>query len=288
MKAHVSALLVPVALLSLLAAPALADSDKAVTNLVRPQPTLLDLPPDADARGTLRIDTQENTGRDRLKVVVKKVNDGQTYALFMEDPEDLGGPLVQVATLAESGTTQKLELDTDKGDALPFAVTEAADLSGLAVEVRVGSDVYLRGTVPAFGGDTKNKVAKEKLDVDPDSPDGNAKGELRVSTKESNGDDRIRVLVKQLDFESNVYSLWVEDGVTPGEFVQIGLLQQTGKFKGEFERRTKDGAPLSPESDPDNGDFEGIDSAADFVGRELQVRDQNGEVYLSETVPPLT
>jgi hypothetical protein len=288
LNATLRVLSVPALLLSVAAAPALASVEKAQTNLVRPLPTVdFDDVQDADARGTLRIDTKTTTGRDRLKLVVKKVSKDQTYTFFMEDPLDLGGPLVQVGTLVKSGSTQKFELNTDKGDVLPFGATAAEELENLLVEVRVGPDVYLRGAVPIFGAEKKNLVGKEKLDLDPSSPDGNCKGEMRVSSKASTGDERIRVLVKELDFESNIYSLWIEDGVTPDVFVQVGTFVKTGKNKGEYERLTKHGAPLTPETDAVNGDFVGLDSGADFVGRELQVRDQLDDVYLSEIVPPL-
>ncbi len=277
-------LFVPVLLALLTAqATALSNTQKGKSNLVRFDPDApLALPPDTDAKGTFQIETKTSTGRDRLTVLVKKVSSTQTYDLWMEDPEDLGGPLVNVGTLVKSGSSQKLKLDTDKGDSLPFGEDSFDNLIGLQVEVRVGSAVYLSCIVPSFDGEKKTLKAKQDLGLALNSPDSNGKGEFELSGKASNDDQRIRVKVKAIDFDSHTFSLWIQhdadnDPKSPDIFEIAGVFTRKNSNSGEFERRTSKGAPLP------FGDL----SAADFSGRVMEVRDQNDVAYLSGLIPQL-
>jgi len=286
MNAHAACRLIfASAILALLSshASALSDVEKGKSNLVRFDPDApLALAPDADAKGTFKIDTKTSTGRDRMTVCVKKVDNSQTYDLYMEDPEDLGGALVNVGTLVRSGSSQKLKIDTDKGDTLPFGETSFDNLIGLQVEVRVGSVVYLSCVVPAFGGDKKTLRAKQDLGLAPGTPDSNGEGEFDISSKASSDDQRIRVKVKAIDFDSHTFFLWIErdadeDPKTPDTFEVAGVFTRKNSNSGDFERRTSDGAPLP------FGDL----SAADFSGRVMEVRDQNDVAYLSGLIPQL-
>jgi hypothetical protein len=73
-----------------------------------------------------------------------------TLEAWLEDPAP-PGTLVQVGLLTpEDDGELEYERDTSDGESLPFGVATAADLVGLAVEVRRASDgaVLFAGTTP--------------------------------------------------------------------------------------------------------------------------------------------
>jgi hypothetical protein len=272
------------AILSLLAAeaPGLADTTKGLTRLVRPDP-FFDMDavvPDANARGTLAIETKLSSGRDRLDVTIKNVDKTQIYNLFVEDPEEEGA-FNAFIPLTGQGNTKKLKLDTDKGDALPYAVTSWDTLVGMEVRIVVGLDpeadaaIYLRGHVPGLDLPKAKLNTEQNLSLAIGATDPNANGTVQIFSQASSGDERIVVKVKKLDFVSNIFSLWIEDAPLSGTFSNAGPFLGSSKNSGTFERRTKSGEPLPT----------GETSAADFSGRIVEVRNQLDATFLSTLIP---
>jgi FG-GAP repeat len=95
------------------------------------------------ASGKLKIRDEPASGRHRLELKVKKIPKSASLTLWMEDGPG-SGTMVQVGDLEKL----KLKRDTKKGDPLPFGVACGVDLAGRVVEVREGSTVILRGTIP--------------------------------------------------------------------------------------------------------------------------------------------
>ncbi|HTE05804.1 MAG TPA: hypothetical protein VK824_06380 [Planctomycetota bacterium] len=288
------------ALLALIAAhaSALADGGPDVTHgktyLVRPDPVfdVLAFVPDANAKGRVNIETKESTGRDKLGLTISGVDKTLTYNLFIEDPESPGAFSAGIP-LSGNGGTKILKLDTDKGDVLPFSVQSLAELEGVELRVVAGTDpdepatLYLRGKMPALGVPPQKLKAKQKLALASDE-DGNAKGTIVLSSTISSGAERLFVHVSKLDFESHVFSLWIqdvdEDGLPVNTFAKAGDFVGKGSNNGVFERFTKLGDPLPA----------GENSAVDFAGRVVEVRDQTDtgsgpadHAYLSTLVPLL-
>ena len=243
--------------------------------------------PDADAKGSLRLRTDEKKGapRHRLDLKAQKLGTAVEHTLWMENG-DVVPVLEQVGTLTKSGKTLKYSLDTSKGDELPFAaaegVDELSDLAGRAVEVRAGGDVVLHGTMPAFQAKQKPKQGKDKLDPSAGSPDGDAKGDLRVDSKNWKCEEAIEVKVQKLDFADGPFRVRIEDAAGSGTFLDAGGLDQLGKSaNGRYRRRTKDGDALPG----------GVSTVAELQGRLLQVGVQVDETtftsYLEVEVPQL-
>jgi hypothetical protein len=98
------------------------------TCLVRP-----DSPPDGNAKGTLRIRSKGNS--ERFDVHIMKVEGGDEHHLWIEDPID-SDTFTDIGDLPGSGGSQKLALDTKKGDSLPLGVQTTDELIGRRVQIR--------------------------------------------------------------------------------------------------------------------------------------------------------
>ncbi len=89
-------------------------------------------------------------GEERIEVELAGTNVSGTIEVWLEDPSS-PGTLALIGLLAPSGAVLEFELDTEQGEALPFGVTKAEDLSGLRIELKRQSDgvtVYLGVTPP--------------------------------------------------------------------------------------------------------------------------------------------
>lgn len=101
--------------------------------------------------GTAEVElrSRPDRGEEKIEVHVEGSNAVGTLRVWLEDPAQ-PGTLVEVGTLQANGTGLEFERDTHDGETLPFGVSQAADLSGLAIEVRRASDgaVLFGGTTP--------------------------------------------------------------------------------------------------------------------------------------------
>lgn len=255
------------------------DKQDVTTCLVRPAD-----PVDADAKGTLRLRSDEKQGqpRHRIDLATKKVDTAVEHVLWVEDGEPVPA-FLEIGPLAKSGGTLKFKLDTSKGDELTAfgpGVDELSDLAGRAVEVRAGTDVVLRGVMPAFVAKGKPDKGQAKLDASAGSPDDDAKGDIKLMSKPWKCDDSIEMKVQKLDFSEGPFAVRLEQTVDGGDFIHVGEIDQLGKSSnGRWRVRTKQGDALPL----------GAASVADLEGLLLQVGVQVDELtftsYLEVEIP---
>jgi len=261
-------LLVLPALLLLAATSAAADVQSTRLYLTRPDAGA----PDLDATGIVWVRSYDGGDRERFDVRVHNVLKSATHELWIEDAVD-SDTMVLVAEM-EGGKSKKFSADTLKGDALPFDAT-LADLVGRRVEVQVEGEILLESVIPAFVDAAKHQFAKEFLDVAAASPNQGAQGVIRIKGHDKRGLQYLHLKAKDLGFQSFNYTVWVEDEL--GDMVEVAALEQYAKRKGRLVRSTRAGVALPL----------GALYLNEIVGRAIQVRDQNGDIYLEEVIPPL-
>jgi len=265
-------------LLSALLAPsAAASTEWSRQYLVRPSSDV----PDLDAKGWVRVFSNEDAGRERIDVRIQRVAASDVVSLLLEDPEKRGSFTV-IGELAGKAN-KKLLIDTKKGDALPYGVESGFDLAGLRVILALGAEpdvedpiVLLTGVMPEFVEANKTLTGKDNLDVHPDSPHKpTANGEIRIRANDKGGLQRILIKVKGVGFQSFNYRVFMDDG--EGTMVEVAPLTQYAKRKGRFIRNTRQGDPLP---------FDELFLNA-LLERKIEIRDQVGTVHLQEFVPLL-
>jgi len=235
--------------------------------------------PDDNAKGNVRIRSKGNGNSERFDVHVQKVEAGVEHHLFLEDPLD-SDTFVDLGDLPGDGGSQKLALDTKKGDELPLmdqGVLTTEDLIGRRIEVRKGDDVELEGVVPPYGLEKKNQKVKIEVDADEDDPQPDITGTLEMRSKENKGQERIILTLKKVDFDDGPFDVFVEDAVGSGVFVNVGDLDQKSEHKGKYKRDCKKGQALPT----------GVMFVSDLGGRLIQVRDDADVVFLETTIPSL-
>jgi hypothetical protein len=238
-------------------------------SLVRP-----DDAPDDNAKGTLRIRHKGNA--DSFDVHIMKVTAGNEYHLWIEDPVD-SETLIESYELDGDGGSQKLKLDTKKGDGLPLDALSLDELIGRRVEIRHGGNVVLLGIVPPFGLPKKPQKAKVDVDAPDGAPEPDMHGTLSLRSKANKGQERIDLKAKHVDFGDGPFHVFVEEDVDSDTFVAAGKLEKTDKHEGRWRRDTKKGQAL-----PD-----GVFFVSELAGRLLEVRDDADIVYLRCTIPDL-
>ncbi len=240
------------------------------TCLVRPDADA----PDGNAKGTLRIRSKGNS--ERFDVHIMKVEAGAAHHLWIEDPLD-SDTFTDLGDLPGSGGSQKLALDTKKGDELPLGVATTDELIGRRVEIRKGGDVELVGQVPPYG--LSKKPAKEEvtLEAEADDPQPDITATLELRSKANKGQERIILTLQHVDFDDGPFDVFVEDGIASGDFVNAGDLEKKAEHKGHYRRDCKKGQMLPA----------GVMFVSELGGRLLQVRDGADVVYLETTIPTL-
>jgi hypothetical protein len=242
------------------------------TCLVRPDTAA----PDDNAKGNVRIRSKGN-GSERFDVHVQKVEAGVEHHVFLQDAPG-SVTFVDLGDLPGDGGSQKLALDTKKGDALPLSVESTEELIGLRVEVRNGDDVVeLEGEVPPYGLSKKPKKVEESFDAEDDAPQPDITVKLEMRSKANKGQERIILTLKQVDFADGPFDVFVEDGVGSGVFVNAGDLEQKSEHKGKFRRDCKKGQALPT----------GVMFVSELGGRLIQVRDEADAVFVEHVIPTL-
>ena len=236
-------------------------------SLVRP-----DDPPDANAKGTLRIRHKGNG--DSLEVHVMQVTEGHEHHLWMEDPID-SDDFTEVGTLDGDGGSQQLKFDTKKGGTLPLEAASLEDLIGRRVEVRHDDATVLLGVVPPWGLSKKPLKAKVTIGAPDGAPAPEMHGNLSLRGKDDKGQERIDLKAKHVPFDDGPFHVFVEEDAGAGTFVDSGKLEKTGDHEGRWRRDTKKGQSL-----PD-----GVFFVSELAGRLIEVRDEADVVYLRGTIP---
>jgi hypothetical protein len=231
---------------------------------------------DDNAKGTLRIRSKGNS--ERFDVHIMKVDPGVEHHLWMQDPIDSDPPtFTDLGDLPGDGGSQKLALDTKKGDALPLGVSTTDELIGRLVEIRQGDVIELGGEVPPYGLSKKPEKAKEKVQAADTDPQPNITGTIDLRSKANKGQERITLTLKKVDFSAGPFEVFVEDAVGSGVFVDVGALDQLSNTKGRYRRDCKKGEALPA----------GVMFVSELSGRTLQVRDGADTVFLSTVIPQI-
>lgn len=237
------------------------------TCLVRPESA-----PDGNAKGTLRIRSKGNS--ERFDVHIMKVDAGAEHHLWIEDPID-SDTFTDLGDLPGSGGSQKLALDTKKGDTLPLGVLTTEELIGRRVEVRHADDVELEGQVPPYGLSKKPAKVKETVQAEDSDPQPDITATLELRSKADKGQERIILTLKTIDFGPGPFDVFVEDGVGSGVFVDAGDVDKLSEHKGRYRRDCQKGQALPA----------GVMFVSDLAGRKLQVRNGADVVYLELVIP---
>jgi hypothetical protein len=235
--------------------------------LVRP-----DDGPDDNAKGDVRIRSKGKS--ERFDVHIVKVEGGDEHHLWLEDPLD-SGTFVDLGDLPGKGGSQKLALDTKKGDQLPLGVLTADQLIGRRIEIRKDGNVELVGEVPPFGLPKKPQKAEDSFEAQQSAPQPDMKGTLELRSKADKGQERIILTVKKVDFDDGPFDVFVEDGVATGNFEKAGDLERLSKHKGRFRRDCKQGEALPG----------GVMFVSELAGRVIQVRDHDDDIFIETVIP---
>jgi hypothetical protein len=108
-------------------------------------------PPSPKAKGFARSRYIAKKGQSEFEVVVHQLSNGKTYSLWMEDAVG-SGVFVKIQDFGmkgKSGKNGRIDIETKKGEALPFGVDTVAGLEDRKIEVRDQQDVvHLTGVAP--------------------------------------------------------------------------------------------------------------------------------------------
>ncbi len=168
----------------------------------------------------------------------------------------------------------ELEMTFEHG-ALPLEAASLLDLVGRRVEVRVGEVVYLFGEMPAFDG--QGSSGRERTEIalsrPEEAPDEDARGEAKLDEQESKNRSRFRVEVRGLPEQD--YFLDVEG--EEGESEEGPALESKGHGRYRLRLDTKHGDALPLD----------LLDADDMEGRRIEIRGEDGDVYLVGTLGDL-
>jgi hypothetical protein len=245
--------------------------------------------PDADAHGQVHLWTHEKQDRQRFTLKVHHVDVSALHELFIESGLNSGNFLYAGSLTPQGAKMLEFKADTKKGDVLPLGARSNSAFEGCRIEVRLGGDPILGCTIPGNPDDgddpdvgiaevvntpMKLKVRLRAPNIDP--PAAKMKGKLRLRSYKKKSKQLFRVQVRRAPFEEHELFLFIEDAPDSGDFVEAGELMRRGKTrKGRMLRNTKKGDALPV----------GISFLSQLAGREVQVRDAEGLMYLEGKVP---
>jgi hypothetical protein len=275
---------------------------------------------DDNAEGRVRMRIQPGNGGERFELWLKHLDTSAVINLWVEDPE--GSDTLVFSSIVSSGCSGHDDDDDDdddddasghddhdddddddddddghcpksvegrlflvreirKGQALPLNVAKNQDLVGRRLQVRAGGEVVLKGIVPSFEmAEEQTFKAKVDLEVVPGSPQLKARGRLTLVSNPAKGDERFEIKIRKLDLAGIDYVVYVIDedsagDAAPGAGEEAGDVEAAGSKAGHYRRRTLDGDLLP---------FEVVDVRA-LAGRRIEIRDTEGNVYLTGVVP---
>jgi len=229
--------------------------------------------PDGDVEGKVRIESRVD--REKFTIEAEHLDPGAVVD-FLLDGVSIG------TRAADASGEAKIELNTKDGDLLPFGVASVADLSGLAIEVRLSGALLLTGEVPAL---PDSSVTPGNPGSGMDSGRGRAdltplasgvEGRIEIRQRLDTGEQRFKMEAEGLEPGTQV-AFRIESLSAPGTFVNIAsVVADSG---GEAEINTQDGLPLPL----------GVNDVSQLVGLGVDVilDDGSDTVILEGTVPPL-
>ena len=259
--------------------------------------------PDPDAKGEVEIEHHLNEYEESFEVEAEHLDLSQTYDVYLEDAVGSGN-LVSIGTMAveiddddededddeddddedddedeDEDDELTLSFETEDGASLPFGVTFVSDLSGRVIEIRSGGSTYLAGVVPALGASGPKSKVKTELMRPANAPDADAAGEIYL--KKEGVEQEFEVEAEHVDVANTVFAVWIEDAVGSGVFQNVGAMvaDKSGSSgssgEASLELETGDGEALPL----------GVHDLSELAGRALQVRGDDGFVYLAGLVP---
>lgn len=279
MKLH---LLIPLTI-AIGSSSAFAGSDdlKAEAPLTRPAGA-----PDSNAKGEVKIEHDLDKDRHKLWVEAENIDTSLSFEAWIADA---GGTMqfVGVMPIDDPGEVE-IEFDSDDGPPLPFGASTVESLSGRAVEVRSGGQIYLTGTIPSFngsgggggggsgsGGGDWIKV-KQSLVRPANSPDSDVTGYVEVRYRTKDNDQKFKVEAEHID--TNVsFSVFLETAVGSGVMQNVGSMKIDDSNEVELEIETEDGDALP---------F-GVAHVSELAGRSVEVRDAGNAIYLAGVIPDI-
>lgn len=253
----------------------------AETFFVRP-----DTPPDPDAKGRLKLETENNKDRDKIEFKASLLDPAGSYSVMIEDAVGSGifvsaGAMVLDDDGDDPGEF-KLKFDEKQGP-LPLAVASVSELYGRQVDIADGSNATVLTAVVPDPADTPNGKkgwTKEKSSlVQPlVVVDADAKGRVETWYKGKDGRQRFRVKAELLD-PLGTYSVEIEDSLGAGTFSPVAAMvadddgDEPGSFKLHLD--TQKGAPMPL----------GVLNVDDLAGYQVRIVDGSMQVVLEGTVP---
>jgi hypothetical protein len=217
--------------------------------------------------------------RQMVKIELKAAERGADLVVEMADA---AGTLVQVGTMRESRPcVYKWRVRTRKGDALPFGVSDVADLSGRAVEVVTAAGQTVAGadfpSLATAGLDNDSQRIRLRAAMSVSDSDDDSSIDARVEVRrKKDGRQEWKVEVDHAPAGLSLEA-WMDDGT--GTFAQVGSLEERVTDRGseyEIERKSDEGGlPF------------GATDLSELSGRSVEVRDGSGEVLASGFVPRL-
>jgi len=220
--------------------------------------------------------------RQTLKIEINAAERGADLTVFIENAT---GTMERIGAMRESRpSVYKWRVRTKKGAALPFGVSDVADLSGHRVEIRTAAGDSVAAadfpTIAAAGvsADARNLRLRTGLAVEGTATDGtddsiDARIEVR---RKKDGREEWKVEVDHAP-AGLLLEAWMED--SSGTPVRIGSLEEQTSDRGveyEIERKSHEGGlPF------------GATDLSVLSGRKVEIRDGNGGVLASGFVPTI-
>jgi hypothetical protein len=236
--------------------------------LMRPSPA-----PDSDASGYVETRKRAKDNHQKFKVEAEHLDPAGSFAVFVEDAVGSG----VFANVGAMGPESKigefeLELETEDGDALPFGVTDVADLAGRGVQVRDASDVVLlEGVVPGVSFSLKATKAQTSL-----TAVIAGKGKLRLRNVPKKAQQFFELQLKKVGKGAVVEVFVFDPNTSSMALVQTLNANGGGNTKLKINTRKGQSLPLNALT------------LSELGGRAIEVRLQGaGTVLLTGVIPTL-
>jgi hypothetical protein len=272
------AILAFLAVAVLLLAPPVVEAKGLKAQKVKGDLTAAEEGSDLKGRFALVTLTSGDRGREKLFVIAKGLDRDSEYEVLLGEDVDGAVSFGEMKVRGRRGIG-RFRFSSRKHD-YPDGVDSLLDFSGEKIFVVSGDETVLSGDIPGFAGLTDDEVdegafafgfGKEKL-APPEDVDSLARGLLLAAAVNTSQGSRewMGVIVFLLDRGEEYDVVLVgEDGA---DDVELGTVEPRGFFG--FAKLTLEGDDLP-------------DHPANLEGRTLEVRDSDGEVALTGTVPAL-
>lgn len=257
--------------------------EKAETFFVRP-----DTPPDPDAKGRLKLETENNKDRDKIEFKASLLDPAGSYSVMIEDAVGSGVFVSAGAMVLDDDGDDpgefKLKFDEKQGP-LPLAVASVSELYGRRVDIADGANATVLTALVPDPADTPNgkkgwNKEKSALVQPTVVVDADAKGRVETWYKGKDGRQRFRMKAELLD-PLGTYSVEVEDSLGAGTFTAVAAMvadddgDEPGSFKLHLDTQKGDPMPL------------GVGNVDELAGYKVRIVDGTMQVILEGTIPDL-